>query len=106
MIKEFDGIELPGEWNELLEIGDTYFYSDGKCILNYHMYDGVCLINSISLENAEFPRKMLKNIIKIAKAHKNVIITSTVLNIKNYMFKHGFTYNEEINAYEKGLSWV
>lgn len=105
MIKEFDGIELPGEWNELLEIGETYFYSDGKCILHHQTYNGICVINSLSLENTHFPSKMLKKIIKIAKAHKNVIISSTVLSIKPYMERHGFIYNYDAKQYEKGIEW-
>ncbi len=105
MIKEFDGIALTDEWSKLIESGVTYFYSDGCCILNYHIHNDICIINSISLKDDKFPKKLLKDAITIQKTHKNVIITSTVLSMKPYLEKRGFVYNYEIKAYERGVTW-
>ncbi len=105
MIKEFDGIKLSDEWAKLIDSGVTNFYSNGCSILNYHTHNGICVINSISLKDDNFPKKMLKDVIILAKANKNVIITSTVLKIKPYMKRHGFIYNNKTKAYEKGVTW-
>ena len=105
MIKEFDGIRLSRKWSELVENGITRFYSEGKCILNYHIHNGICVINSISLDDTNFPKKLLKDAINIEKTHKNVIITSTVLSMKPYLAKKGFRYNDKIKAYERGVKW-
>ena len=105
MITEFDGIELTKEWSELLENGITHFYSKGRCILNYHIHNGICVINTVSLNNDNFPQKLLKDAIKIQKTHKNVIISSTALSMKPYLERRGFIYNDEIKAYERGIKW-
>ena len=105
MITEFDGIELTKEWSELIESGDTYFYSEGCSIMNCHIHNGIYVINSISLKDDKFSKKLLKDAITILKTHKNVIITSTVLSINPYLERKGFTYNNKIKAYERGVTW-
>ena len=105
MIKEFDGIELTDGWAKLIENGVTYFYSESKSILNYHIHDGICVINSVSLIDGKFPKKLLKDAINLQKVYKNVIISSTALSMKPYLLRKGFTYNEKIKAYERGIKW-
>ena len=105
MIKEFDGIALTEDWAKLIESGATYFYSEGKSILNYQVHEEICVINSVSLIDGKFPKKLLKDAINLQKVYKNVIISSTALSMKPYLLRKGFTYNDKIKAYERGIKW-
>ena len=101
----FKDIGLPIIWATILEIGNTKLYDNDTKILNYYISTGICVINSISINDDTFPKSMLKDIKTLIKQHKKVIIASKVASIGKYLSSLGFRYNTENRYYYKGISW-
>ena len=86
-------------WQYALNHGWTRFYDNNTKILNYHIENDICMINSGSINDEKFPKSMLKDIKTLINEHKNVIIGSKVASIGNYLERLGFRYNKEHNSY-------
>ena len=98
----FRGIGITPNWLYALSFGLTEVF-DGKSILNYYVNgEGVCVINSGSVDDSTFPKSLLRKIKEIMTSHDKVVISSSVRGIEPFMKKYGFRYNIELNAYTKG----
>lgn len=89
-------------WLYALSHGFTKIY-DSYGIVN-KCYDGdVCVINSGTIDNGQFTREMIRDIMRIGKSENRCIIYSERHEIKDYMAKNGFVHYPEKNLYIKGL---
>ena len=103
--KVFKDCGLSPSWVHVLEIGLTKLYDNNTKVLNYHIENDVCIINSGSIENATFPKSMLKDIKTLINEYKSCIISSKVESIDNYLTRKGFRYNTEYESYIRSITW-
>ena len=98
----FEGHGISANWLYALAKGNTKIYQ-GKTILNHYIDDnsGVCVINSGSINNARFPKSMLRDIKQIISNHEKIIISSEVDSVERYLSRIGFRYDRDNKLYIK-----
>ena len=102
--KFFKHVGLSVEWFKVLTHGNTRIFDD-TYLLNYYVEEDICFINSASIDNKKFNKKMLLEIKKLILKYDKVVISSSVTTLIRRLKKYGFEYNEEKQFYAKGFIW-
>jgi hypothetical protein len=99
----FRGVGITPNWLHALAVGKTKTY-DSYGIVNYYIEDGICMINSGTINNGRFTSSMLKDMIRINRHYEKCIIYSERHEIAKYMSsRYGYIHDKDNNLYIKGF---
>ena len=98
----FKGVGITPNWLHALAHGKTKVY-DGYGVVNYIEENGICMINSGTIDNGRFTMSMLKDMVRLKDSFKKVIIYSERHEIARYLAKDGFRHDKDNNLYIKGF---
>jgi len=91
--------EILQKWEEIFDKGETKFFEYG--FVTHYVHEGVLYINSASIKDVQFSKRMLVYIYRLAKDHEDVVLASTVRNIRT-LLDNGFEYDYVNELYIRG----
>lgn len=86
-------------WDIILHYSDVKFFKEG--IVAVWNYQGVCYINSASIEDKPFSISMRKYLLNLIEEYENLFVATILPNL-NSLKKRGFIYSKKHSLYYRG----